>query len=124
MTSISGRPAAPAQLTVDTLTQNVAGLTDDKLNKTIEDQHLRPLAGYFDRIDGYVEKFQLPPGKQTDVRDLSFRRGTQTAMAEALKQWRNPNPFSATYRALLEILLDMKRGDVAAGVAKYIAEKV
>ena len=123
MTSISGRPAS-TQLTVATLTQNIAGLTDDKLNKVIEDQHLRSLAGYFDRIDGYVEKLQLAPGKQTDVRDLSFRRGTQTAMAEALKQWRNPNPFTATYRALLEILLDMKRGDVAAGIARYIAEKV
>ncbi len=111
-------------LSVQTLIEHNNGLTDSKLNTTIEDRHLHFLAEYFDTIDGYIDRLELSPGKQTDIRELCYRRSTQAAMVEALKQWRNPNPFGATYQRLLEIILEMGKGYVATKMAKYIAEKV
>ncbi len=39
-------------------------------------------------------------------------------------EWKKPNPFDATYKALLDIILELKKGDVAIEVAKYIANNV
>jgi len=42
-------------------------------------------------------------------------------MNKALKKWRSPNPFKASFRALLEIILIKGNGDVAIKVADYLA---
>ena len=87
-------------------------------------EDLPDLADCFDEVDIYLYKLELTPGQQTDVKDLAFRQSTKVALARALKLWRQPNPFAATFRALLEILLDLKRGDVAISVCQYILHKV
>ena len=75
-------------------------------------------------MESYLDKLGLTAGQQTDVKDLDFRRGTQIAMNKALKIWRQPNPLAATFRALLNILLSLKKGQVAMQVSKYIADTV
>ncbi len=119
----SAQPASPP-LTVKSLIECNNGLTETKLNTTIEDTHLQFLAEYFDTIDSFLEQFDLSEGKKTDIKELCYRRGTQTAMVDALKQWRSPNPFNATYRRLLEICMAVGKGYIATKMAKYIAEKV
>ena len=95
-----------------------------QLDSQIIEKDLPDLAGFFDVVDTYLYKLNLTPGQQTDVKDLAYRQSTTVAMAEALKLWRQPNPFVATFRALLEIVLDLRRGDVAVSVCQHIASKV
>ena len=66
----------------------------------------------------------LTPGQQTDVKDLAYRQSTMVAIAEALKLWRQPNPFAATFKTLLEIILSLRRGDVAVRICKYVTENI
>ena len=99
-------------------------IDDTQLDTMIGEEDLSDLADCFDCVEDYLYKLGLKAGQQTDIKDLAFRCNTKTAMAEALKLWRRPNPLSATYRALLHILLDLKRGDVAVRVCQYITENV
>ena len=85
---------------------------------------LQNLATCFDNVETYLDKLRLTPGQQTDVKDIAYRRNTNIAMTEALKLWRQPNPFTATFRALLEILLDLNRGDIAVKVCQYINDNI
>ena len=100
------------------------GVSDTQLDTEVIEHDLYNLAACFDNVDTYILKLGLLPGQQTDIKDLAFRQSTQIAMAEALKLWRAPNPLVATFRALLTILLDLKRGDVAVRVCQYIAYRV
>ena len=99
-------------------------MRDVQLDSQIIEKDLPDLAGCFDEVDIYLYKLNLTPGQQTDVKDLAYRQSTTVAMAEALKLWCQPNPFIATFRALLEIVLDLRRGDVAVSVCQHIASKV
>ena len=98
-------------------------MRDVQLDSLIRENDLPDLAGCFDEVDIYLYKFKLAPGQQTDVKDLAHQSGTTVAMAAALKFWRQPNPFFATFRKLLEIVLDLRRGDVAVSVCQHIASK-
>ena len=100
------------------------GVSDTQLDTEVIEHDLYNLAACFDNVDTYLLKLELPPCQQTDIKDLAFRLSTQIAMAEALKLWRAPNPLVATFRALLIILLDLKRGDVAVRVCQYIVDRV
>ena len=83
---------------------------------------INKLANCFDNVESYLDKLQLTPGQQTDIKDLAIRQSTRTAMAEALRLWRQLDPFAATFRALLKILLTLRKGDVAVRVCQYITE--
>ncbi len=82
------------------------------------------LASCFDNVENYLDQLGLTPSQQTDIHDLAVRQDIQTAMAKALKLWRAPNPFVATFRALLIILLDLKKGDVAVRVCQHIVKEL
>ena len=62
----------------------------------------------------------LDPGQKTDIKDLAKDKGTKTAIVKALKLWRQPNPIAATFRALLWILIHLRKGDIAIKVCRYI----
>ena len=114
---------SPAKLTMEALKRE-AGVSDIQLDTKITQHDFYELAGYFENVENYIDKLGLTPGQQTEVRDLSKLRGIQTAMTEALKLWCRPNPYAATFRALLEILLDLRRGDVADKVCCYIKKEI
>ena len=98
-------------------------VTDEQLDTAVEEADLPELAACFDNTEDYVEKLQLSPGQQTDVRTQTFMNSTQAGMKVALKHWRNRNPVEATFRALLLILLSLFKGDVAVQVCKYLSDK-
>ena len=110
-------------LTISALKRKV-GVSDTQLDTEIIEHDMYPLAGCFDNVETYLLHLGLNPGQQTDIKDLAVRRSTQLAMSEALKMWRAPNPLTVTFRALLTILLNLKRGDVAVSVCQYIAKTV
>ena len=111
-----------SEISIERLTIET-GVTEEKLNKTVNEAELPELSAYFDNTEDYVEKLQLTPGQQTDVRTQAFVNGTQAGMKVALKLWRNRNPAVATFRALLLILFSLSKGDMAVQVCKYLHQK-
>ena len=107
-------------LTLEDLVRRT-GVSNTQFNTEIIKHDLNSLAECFDNVETYLDTLGLNAGLQTDIKDLAYRRNTKTAMVEALKLWHQPNPFAATVQALLEILLDLKRGDVAVKVCQCIA---
>ena len=98
-------------------------ISDEQLDAEIEERDLSDVAAFFDNTEDYLEKLELSPGQQTDVRTQAFVNGTHTGMKLALRLWRNKNPLKATFRALLLILLSLSKGDVAVQVCKYLSQR-
>ena len=90
----------------------------------IREEDINRIACLFDEVETFLDKLGLGPAQQTDVKDIAYRYNTTQAMTRALKLWRQPNPFIATFETLLEILLSLSRGDVALRVCQLITEEV
>ena len=110
-----------ALLTIEDLLKEVE-ISESMLAVMLREEDIYELAGCFDCVDSYLSKLGLTAGQQTQVEELALRRDIQTAMMKALQFWCQPNPFRATYKALLEILLSLKRGDVAKRICQYIRD--
>ena len=110
-------------LTVEKLKRET-GVDDSQLATMIREEDINKIAGLFDEVETYLDKLRLLPAQQTDVKDIAYRHSTTLAMTKALKLWRQPDPYAATFQALVEILLDLRRGDVAVRVCQYITEEV
>ncbi len=82
-------------------------VTDSQLNMEIKEADMWDLAAQFDDVETYPDKLGLNPAEQKDVKYALFLNGMQTAMCHTLKVWRQHNPGAATYRALVDIVLDM-----------------
>ena len=112
-----------AGLSIEGLKKNTK-VTDEQLDTAVEEADLPELAACFDNTEDYVEKLQLSLGQQNDVlRAQTSLNSTQAGMKVGLKYWRNRNPVEATFRALLLILLSLRKGDVAVQVCKYLYNK-
>ena len=98
------------------------GVGDQRLDAEIMEIDFHMLGGYFDTLSGLPERLDLTPAECADVKDAAHREGTQSGVAHALKLWRRLDPSKATYRALLEILASLRRGDIAVNVRKYFVE--
>ena len=98
-------------------------VTDSQLDSQVQERDLHKLSAHFDNVESYLVHLGLSPSQQTDIKDLALRRGTQIAMSEALRLWREPNPFTATYRALVEVLVELGKGEVAVEVCIYLSSK-
>ena len=111
-------------LTIEQLKRET-GIDDFQLATMIKDEDINKIARYFGHVETYLDGPGLIPSDQADVKDIVHcQHSTALAITEALKRWRQPNPFTATFQALLEILLDLRRGDVAVRVSQYITEEV
>ena len=121
--TLAHHTAGTKALTIEDLKRRT-GVSDGQLDTEIIEHDLPDLAGCFDEVETYLYRLNLTPGQQTDVKDLAYRKSTMVAMTEALKLWRQPNPFAATFRTLLKITLSLGRGDVAVRICKYVTEKV
>jgi len=104
---------------MDELKQNFP-LPDELLNCTISDvqNNILVIAGCFDNVDDYLDKFRLSTGMQTDVKDKAHLRGTRAGMMEALNRWSSQDPNAATLHVLLERVLELGKGDVAMKLAE------
>ena len=98
------------------------GVGDQRLDAEIKERDFHTVGGYFDTLSGLPERLDLTPAECADVKERAHREGTQSGAAYALKLWRRVDPSKATYRALLEILASLRRGDIAVNVRKYFVE--
>ena len=100
------------------------GIDNSQLEAVIREEDINKIAGLLYEVEIYLDKLGLHSTQQTDIKDIAYKHGTIQAMTKALKLWRQPDPSVATFGALLEILLDLKREDVAVRVCQYITEEV
>ncbi len=98
-------------------------LTDEQLNSKIENSDTPKLALCFDDVELYSSSMRLPPAEQADVNMLYHREGTQTAMMKYLKVWKQHNSSRATYRALLDIVLGLEKGDTAHQICQQLTPR-
>ena len=96
------------------------GLTDEHLNKELEEKYFPELADCFENVHEYFEKLVLKQGQKTDVRAEVDRNGIQAGWKKALRFWRNVNPLAATYGALLEKVLSLQKGGEAIRICEVI----
>ena len=95
-------------------------LTDKQLGSEIEE--IIFLAEHFDGVEIYSNAMGLTRAKQADVNELFHKRGTQVAMTECLTVWKQHNPYAATYRALLELLLRLRKEKIADEICQHLTQ--
>ena len=98
-------------------------MSSDQLDCEIEERDLIVLAEHFDDVELYLRVFGLTTAEQVDVRRMANNYGNRIAVAECLSLWRRHNPSTATLRALLEILLSLRKEEIASKMCSYYFPK-
>ncbi|XP_064387592.1 uncharacterized protein LOC135335879 isoform X5 [Halichondria panicea] len=100
------------------------GVTDKQLDQEIEQDDLAPVAMHFDDVELYFNPLKLNENEQADVRRETYlSRSNQVAVINCLFIWRGHEPSEATFRALIRILLDLKKEEIAIKICQYLKEK-
>ncbi len=97
-------------------------LTDQQLDSEIGDSDNSYLAEYFDGVNIYSNAMRLTPAEQADVNELYHKNGTQVAMTECLILWKRHDPYAATYKALLELLLRLRKDKIADDICQHLTQ--
>ncbi len=97
-------------------------MTDSQLNMEIKEADMWDLAAQFDNVETYPDKLGLNLAEQKDVKYAFFLNDMQTAMFHTLKVWTQHNPGAATYRALVDIVLDMGMEALATYICQSAAK--
>ena len=92
-------------------------LTTAQIDREIQQEDVPILAAYFDNVDHYIDAMELSRSERSDVR---LKGNHHLAMIECLKIWRSKNPSQATFRALLDMLVKLKKWAIAARVCQYL----
>ncbi len=69
-----------------------------------------------------LNRLNLTPADRDGVTDVTRRYGNLAGVAHALSAWRKVNPSRATFRALVEIAIGLRRGDTATDICRFIVE--
>ncbi len=96
-------------------------LSTAQVDREIQQKDVPYLAAYFDNVEFYVDAMELSPGEQTDVHR---KPNTRVAMIECLNIWKRKNLSQATYGALLEMLVKLKKEAIADQICQYIQVSV
>ncbi|XP_064391858.1 uncharacterized protein LOC135339631 isoform X4 [Halichondria panicea] len=96
-------------------------LSTTHINREIQQEDVPFLALYFDNVEFYVDAMKLTPGEQSDVQ-LKRIESNHLAMIKCLKIWRGKQRSQATFRALLEMLVLLKKEKIADQVCQYLKD--
>ena len=97
------------------------GVTDEQLDQEIEQDDLAPVAMHFDDVELYLNPLKLTGNEQADVRRETYlSRSNQVAVINCLSIWRGHEPSEATFRALIKILLDLSKEEIATKICQYL----
>ncbi len=100
------------------------GVTDEQLDREIEQDELAPVAMYFDDVELYLNPLMLNGNEQADVKKDAYVKGNLVAVINCLSIWRDHKPSEVTFRALISILLDLGKEEIATKICQYLKEKV
>ncbi|XP_064400839.1 uncharacterized protein LOC135346990 isoform X4 [Halichondria panicea] len=118
--TIPSGAGGPRTVTIEELKERTK-VTDSQLDTEIEETDMLDLADHFDNVETYPAMLGLSPAEQKDVKYALFLNDMQTAMFHTLKVWRQHNPGAATYRALVDIVLDMRMEELATYICQSAA---
>ncbi len=98
-------------------------ITDAQLDSRLEESKLLELAGLLGNYKLFVgvPGFGLNEADKADLMDCARDIGNQHAMKEALKKWIDASYKKdqvITYRLLVEILIELRKGTVAEAVCR------
>ena len=93
------------------------------LDFEIKDEDVTYLAEHFDNVELYLKVMGLTASEQADVRRMAHVHGNQVAIAECLSLWRQHDPPTATLRKLLEVLVNLKKEEVATKICRHLMKK-
>ncbi len=96
-------------------------LTTSQINREIQQKDIPLLAAYFNFVELYVDIMELTPSEQ---RDVINKPNSHVAMIECLKFWKTKKYSQATFRALLEMLVKLKKDKISAQVCQYLKVSV
>ena len=96
------------------------GVTDEQLDREIVQDDLAPVAMHFDDVELYLNPLKLTDNEQADVKRDAFVKGNQVAVINCLSIWRGHEPSETTFRALIRILLDLKKEEIAIQICQYL----
>ncbi len=71
-----------------------------------------------------LDRLSLPPASLGELTDVTRCYGNQAGVAHALRAWRRVNPSRATFRALVEITIGLRREDTATDICRFIAKEL
>ncbi|XP_064400722.1 uncharacterized protein LOC135346877 isoform X10 [Halichondria panicea] len=120
--TIPSGAGGPRTVTIEELKERTK-VTDSQLDTEIEETDMIVLADHFDNVETYPAMLGLSPAEQKDVKLDWYLNDMQTAMFHTLKVWRQHNPGAATYRALVDIVLDMRMEELATYICQSAARK-
>ena len=96
-------------------------LTTSQINCEIQQKDIPVLAACFDNTELYVDMMELTLSEQNDV----FKEtNTHVAMIKCLKIWKTKKRSQATIGALLDMLVKLKKGEVADQVCQCLQVSV
>lgn len=100
-------------------------LTDKQLDREIRADQLFYIADLFGSWSQYVGTpgLGLTRGDKAQIAENPALNTNTLRMREALKIWRSLNPYAATFRNLIIILLSLNtQGDVIQDICKYLSK--
>ena len=103
--------------------KRITGVTDQQLNKEIEDKDFHMLGSHFDTVFGLLEELHLNLADRANVKRRVDQESIQSGVAYALRLWQRVNPSIATFKALVSIFLRLRKGDIAIQICKYSLNK-
>ena len=100
--------------------KDYTGVRDAQLDMEFQYENVVALASHFGNPTKLIGR--LPGLSEAVFQDVMNKAhcDTEAAVILALKTWRELNPMKATFRALVEIALDMRNGDLARKICKYV----
>ncbi|XP_064400877.1 uncharacterized protein LOC135347002 isoform X2 [Halichondria panicea] len=69
-----------------------------------------------------LDRLNLNSADRDGVTDVTRRCSNQAGVAHALRVWQRVNPSRATFRALVEITIGLRRGDTATDICRFIVD--
>ncbi len=99
-------------------------VTDEQLDQEIKDKDTALISTHFNDFENYIHRLELTGNEQADVKKIAQVSGNQVAIITCVSIWRGHEPSEATFRALIRILLDLRKKTIATKICQYLKEKV
>ena len=96
------------------------GVTDEQLDREINDKDTALISTHFDDFENYIHRLELTGNEQAHVKKIAQVSGNQVAVINCLSIWRGHEPSEATFRALIRILLDLRKEEIATKICQYL----
>lgn len=98
-------------------------MSDQQLDQEILEEDIHSLAQHIEMTPGLLGRLGLNRAEKCDATRKRDVEGTQAGVAHALRIWRRMDISRATYRPLVDIFIELKSGDTAADICRFIVEK-